>query len=506
MYSNPLIYGKDDTMNVVSVEPGDKSLTIFTETEDGIHKQTIENEIWLLTNRCVSSKQLTLNGNQYYKYVGLFSNQEEFKNVKSNLYRRKVDFYTINDLKENALVANGMTYYKGMKPNEVSVLFFDIESMGLVHDNNSAVLLISNTYRKKDKIIKKLFAYDEYSSQAELLNAWSSWVREMDPSILCGHNIFSYDLPYMNFCAQQSGTELLLGRDGSAIKFNDYTSQYRKDGSQSYDYHNAFVFGREIVDTFFLSMKYDIGRKYESYGLKSIIKYEKLEKADRQFYDAGKIKDNFKNPEEWTKIKAYAMDDADDAMALFDLMIPSYFYFTQSVSKTFQQMINSATGSQINNMMVRAYLQDGNSIAKSSDATEFEGAVSFGIPGIYKNCFKVDVASLYPSIMREYKVYDKYKDPNKYFLEMVEYFTLERLKNKKLAKDTGDKFYKDLEQSQKIAINSMYGFMGASGLNYNSPSNASLVTRKGREILIKSIEFATGKSVDYWKSLGANNE
>jgi DNA polymerase elongation subunit (family B) len=246
----------------------------------------------------------------------------------------------------------------------------------------------------------------------------------------------------------------------------------------------------------FLARKYDIGKKYVSYGLKAIINHEGLEKKDRMFYDAGEIRHNYENPIEWDKIKAYAIDDADDAMSLFDLMIPSLFYFTQSVSKTFQQMVNSATGSQINNIMVRSYIQDLHSVAKADESVPFEGALSLGIPGQYKNCVRWDAASLYPSIMRQHKLYNIKKDPRMYFIEITNYFALERLKNKKLAKETNMQYYKDLEGSQKVGANSLYGFLGAPGLNYNYPVGAAKITTEGRNLLKRMIYWASGKTIE----------
>ena len=170
----------------------------------------------------------------------------------------------------------------------------------------------------------------------------------------------------------------------------------------------------------FLAYKYDIGRKYESYGLKWIINYEGLEKEDRVFYDAGKIKDNYMIPEEWEKIKAYAEDDGDDALALFDLMVPPFFYMTQMVPKPMQLMIESASGSQLNSLMVRSYLQERHSIPKADDTQDFEGAISFGEAGIYPNSVSIDIASLYPSVMLQYEVYSAKKDPKKNMLTLID--------------------------------------------------------------------------------------
>lgn len=101
--------------------------------------------------------------------------------------------------------------------------------------------------------------------------------------------------------------------------------------------------------------------------------------------------------------------------------------------------------------------------------------------------------------MLQYQIYDQQKDPNQYLYKITKYLRDERLKNKKLAKETGNVYYKDLEQSQKIAINSLYGFLGAPGLQFNSPTNASLITKLGRENLQRTIEWATGIDYETWK-------
>jgi DNA polymerase elongation subunit (family B) len=249
----------------------------------------------------------------------------------------------------------------------------------------------------------------------------------------------------------------------------------------------------------FVAYHYDYSRKYVNYGLKNIVKQEGLEAEGRQHYDASKIADNYKKPEEWKKIKTYAEHDALDSLKLFDLMVPSFFYLCQSVPKSFQAINCTATGSQVNSFLVRSYLQDGWSIPKTSLSEQYEGAISFGIPGIYRNCLKLDANSLYPSIMLEYNIHDKFKDPKGHFYAMVKYFTEQRLEYKEKGKT--NKYYKDLDQMAKIFVNSAYGLLGATGLAFNSPGNAALVTQKGRDILCGAIDWATSKDYDYWNAL-----
>ncbi len=506
---NELIYGKNQLERIVSIEPGQSKAEVFRELEDGsVVSETVPCSHYILYPEAYSDKFKRLAGNQYYKYIMEYDDVQRFQDVLSSSYKKRLPLHVIRDPKEALMVKDGLTYFKGMKVEDVSVLSFDIETTGLTHDKNSRVLLISNTFRRKGKIERKLFAIDEYAGQDVMINEWCKWVCEKNPSVIVGHNIYGFDLPYLNYCSGKLELQgLFLGRDGSAVRFATRDSQFRKDGSQAYDYTPAYIYGREIVDTWFLSMKYDTAarREYESYGLKAIIQHEGLERKGRQHYDASKIKDNWHDPAERAKIKAYAMDDADDALKLYDLMIPSLFYYTQSIPRSFQSIINTATGSQINSFMVRAYLQQGHSIAIASEKADFEGAISFGVPGVHKNVFKIDVQSLYPSIILSRRLCNRQKDPQELFLKAVEFFTAERIRNKEQGEQTGDRYFKDLSDSQKIIINSMYGFLGAPKLNYNSPEDAARVTEAGREILREAILWASGK--EYAPTLsGAGDE
>lgn len=491
---DPLIFGKNQTERIVNVEIAESKATLFIEKEDGsIDQQIVKNRWWyLLPDATTGANQLQ--GKLHYQFGKQYDSKNDWSRAIQSLRQKKRDFYTIFDTKESLMVKDGFTYFKGMKHTEPSILSFDIESTGLFHNEESKVLLISNTFRKNGKIERKLFAYDSYVTQAEMLTDWSRWIRGIDPSIIAGHNIYTYDFPYLQFIADREGITLDLGRDGSALTIADRSSKFRIDGSRDQEYHKVRVYGREIVDTMFLAIRHDIvAKKYESYGLKAIIKQEGLEKNDRQHYDSSTIRFNYRNPDEWRKIKEYCIHDSDDALALYDLSGPASFYLTQSIPKSFQSVVESASGSQINAMMVRSYLQDGHSIPKASLPHPFAGAISFGNPGIYRNVHKIDVASLYPNIVLQCKVFDEDKDPNGNFLRIMETFTAERLKNKRLAKETGNDYYDDLQNAQKIIINSGYGFMGAPGLNFNSPSAAEFITKTGREILEGAISWAGTK-------------
>jgi len=488
-----LLYGKDTTQKIVSIEVNEDQAEVFTEDAGVVSSHLVPNRYWVLLSGNPGSCT-RLKGELHYKYGRQFKSREEFQKFKYR-YNDRAKAYSIYDAKEALMVKDGYTYFKGMTVNDVSVLSFDLETTGLDPEAEGAhVLLISNTFRSQGKIIKKLFAYNDYSSVPAFLKAWSDWVREKNPSIITGHNISTFDFPYLLKIAEINEFELQLGRDGSAAKSESYESKFRKEAASFINYHKTKIYGREIVDTLFLSIKHDMAsRKYESYALKPIIKQEGLEKEGRVFYDASLIRKNYMIPEEWEKIKAYCTDDSDDALALFDLMIKPFFYMSQIVPKSFQTVIESAPGSQLNSILVRSYLQDGYSIPMTSEVHQFQGAISFGIPGIYNNCLRWDLNALYPSIMMTYEIYDKEKDPNSNFLLLVRSLVTTRLEYKKLFKETKEERYESMSNSMKILCNSMYGLLGAPGLNFNSGKCAEAVTQKGREILQKGIKWATGK-------------
>lgn len=503
-----LIYGKSEIDRIVSIEVNGPKATLFIEKKEGdVEAVTVPNRYWILCSQDPGGWHRMV-GELHYKWGRQYEDRDEYVQDRKNLGRWGYDTYSLYDPREALCIKDGHTYYKGMRPSEVSTLSFDIETTGLDPEAPDAkILIISNSFRRNGVVERMLFCYDSYNSEAEMLQAWCKYVREVNPSIICGHNVVSYDLPYMHKLAKKAGIELNLGRDGSKIQFETWDSKFRKDQTQDLHYRKCRIYGREVVDTMFLAIKYDIvAKKYESYALKKIIAQEGWEVTGRQHYDAAEIRHRYKDPVEWEKIKRYALHDADDALTLLDKMITSPFYIAQSVPKPFQSITESASGSQINALLVRAYLQDGHSIPKATEAGAFQGAFSLGIPGLYKNCLSFDVASLYPSVMLEYEVYDKQKDPNGYFIRTLEYFTNMRLAYKKKAKETGDSYYDDLQNSYKILVNSYYGFMGAKGLNFNAPDKAAFVTEKGRDTLCKAIEWATSRSAQEFVGISEADE
>ncbi len=490
-----VLYGKNGLEKIVGAESDGDQLYLFIQNGEETITKLIPNKLWVCGLKNHDGQFSRLSGDREYKFIKYYKNTEKWDNARKMKYQ--LDLFVGYCPVESNFITRGLTYFKGLQIKDVPVLSFDIETDGLEKTSNSDIYLISNTFRNGNYSENRLFDFHDYPTRKAMLEDWCKWVREKNPAIMLGHNIYGYDLPYLKHVADLNDASLNLGRDGSGLIINDWESKFRKDGHEKIFYNKAKVWGREIVDTLFLSYKYDIGKKYDSNGLKQIIKQEGLEKQGRTYVEAGKIKNYLNAKEQWLKIAQYCREDSDDALKLFDLMGPSFFYYTQTIPMKFESVINGASGAQLNSLLVRAYLQDGESIPKpSSTEKSVAGGMSYGVPGIYRNVQKFDVSSQYPSIIREYKLFNPKKDPKAYYYYITDLLTQERLKNKELGKT--DKYYKDLEQSQKISINSMYGLTNTAGLNFNDPKIADFITSTGREIINSAIYWATGKFAEDW--------
>ena len=146
---NKLLYGKDQTERVVSLEVKDDSIELFIRNEDGsLSIKNIKNKYWILSSYKYP-QFIQLKGELHFKYGRQFETSKEYYEIKKKL--RDKDHYLVYDFKEQAMINKGITYYKGMKPEELAILSFDIETTGINLDDNSRVLLISNTFRVKIK-------------------------------------------------------------------------------------------------------------------------------------------------------------------------------------------------------------------------------------------------------------------------------------------------------------------------------------------------------------------
>src|SRR5262249_31312093 len=126
---------------------------------------------------------------------------------------------------------------------------------------------------------------------------------------------------------------------------------------------------------------------------------------------------------------------------------------------------------------------------QASDGTPHSGAgLHLFAAGVAHRIVKADVASLYPSLMREYRI-GPARDRLGALLAIVDRLVDHRLAAKARARaappGSPERYASEaMSAAMKLVINSAYGYLGAAGLTrFSDVHAANTVTRHGREVL-----------------------
>ena len=142
-------------------------------------------------------------------------------------------------------------------------------------------------------------------------------------------------------------------------------------------------------------------------------------------------------------------------------------------------------------LLVRAYVRAGAALPAhaAGDGTMHTGAaLHLFAAGVARRVVKADVASLYPSLMRQYRIGPR-SDRLGALLTLVDGLVEQRLAAKarsRLAAPGSSERYTDeaISAAMKILVNSAYGYLGAVNLTrFSDVAAANEVTRYGRELL-----------------------
>src|SRR5437762_4496069 len=95
-------------------------------------------------------------------------------------------------------------------------------------------------------------------SERTALKHLTSLIKERDPDVIEGHNLFRFDLPYLVQRAKKTKTKLDWGRSGGFLRSRPSRLQIAE---KTIDYPKFTVGGRHFVDTFLLAQFYDVGMR-----------------------------------------------------------------------------------------------------------------------------------------------------------------------------------------------------------------------------------------------------
>ncbi len=396
---------------------------------------------------------------------------------------------------EQYLVATGRTYFKGLGFDQVKRLQFDLETTGLDPKDNRIFLIALRDPAGNTEILEA--GSDTDGAEAALIEKLCARIAAHDPDVIENHNLHGFDLPFVVERARRLGVPLHLSRTGepglSQRPSARGASLSRGAGGASDKLRRKryTVAGRELIDSLDAVWRHDFSaRDLPGHGLKAVARHFGLASKEREYLPGARVYQAYR--EDPARVRHYASDDVQEAADLGRLLGGAAFALAQMAPRRYERLADAgaATG-VIDPLLIRAYLRAGEAIPvhEPGDGTEHSGAaLHLFASGVAERVVKADVASLYPSLMRQYRIGPE-RDRLGAMLSMVGQLVEQRLaaKARSRAAEPGssEQFAQEaLSAAMKLVINSAYGYLGAVGLTrFADVHAANEVTRRGREVL-----------------------
>lgn len=462
----------------------------FQRRESGVRRRTLRYQPWLILNDddasslSFSASARRLHGTAKLNLELSFESLSAWRDAFWRIRDQQLDRVAFAVPAEQFLVKSGWSLFRSMTFEDLVRVQLDIETIGLdPRYPDAEVIIITAAVNGRDAV-----TFDRrQASEQEMIEALGEWLAEVDPDVIEGHNIFNFDLPFLAERARRSGIELNWGRDGSPVRFGG-TNRF-KVGPRTIPYDPAYIFGRHVVDTYHQIQRYDIAGHLTSYGLKPVIEELGFARSDRTMVAGEDIASTWHTDPD--RLIAYAVDDVRDTNLLSELTLPTEFYQTQILPGTLQTVATGGTGEKVNDLMVRAYIRNGESIPLPDTPRAYPGGyTAIREVGSLGPVVNADVESLYPSIMLSDRI-EPQSDQLRVFLPLLETLTRRRLEAKKVASEASEPRERGraigMQLGLKILINSFYGYLGYGRGYFSDFDAASRVTIRGHEI-IQSVE------------------
>jgi DNA polymerase elongation subunit (family B) len=501
-YTNTVLFGHDSTPQLIAFEiEGQDQVRVFSKNNGQVTSALFPftpflllADTGLLTNFPGDVEIEALQGEGFFRYLARFPGLAEAQKARQFLQRASgkaptapdAPYFYLSDPVQQYLLMSGQTHFLEMHLHDLKRLQVDIE----VYCGRG--FEFPNPAREEDRII--LIALSDSTgwemalsgtemTEADMLREMVRLIQERDPDVIEGHNLFRFDLEYIEARARRHGVELHLGRDGSLLRGHPSRMQIAE---RAITYKKYEIFGRHIVDTWILAQHYDVtARNLESYGLKDVARHFDLAAEGRTYIPAEEISWQFDHAPE--ALVAYALDDVRETRAIAALLAPSYFVQAQIFPLSYQNVILRGNATKIDALLLREYLRQRSAIPAPSAGTEVLGGYTdIRYQGVATHILNCDVTSLYPSIILHYKCFPA-KDSLGVFPRLLQDLRQFRVEAKQRAHEAGREdervYFEALQSTFKILINSFYGYLGFGMGHFNDFAQANRVTSLGRELI-----------------------
>jgi DNA polymerase, archaea type len=505
-YGNRLLFGDPAETGVVAVEIASvREVEVFKRRGGAIVRERRPLKLFvLIDDRALMAgfrgahEVIDLAGDFRFRHAVLFDNLDVLEAARRHLRGTsgkaggapEAPWFALSDPIEQYLMLSGTTFFMGLQFGDLHRLQLDIETyisagfeFPMAAREGDRVVAIALSDSDGFERVLRGDTMDERAMLEELVRI----VRERDPDVIEGHNLFRFDFEYLEERARRHGVKLALGRDGSSLRARASRMQIAE---RSIAFRRYDIYGRNIIDTWILAQHYDIAsRALESFGLKDLAIHFGLARPDRVYLDASRVSEHFEQrPDE---LFAYALDDVRETRALAAVLAPSYFVQAQIFPYSLQNAVLRGNATKIDALLMRAYIAARHSIPAPSAPTEVAGGYTeIRRCGVARNVLHCDVTSLYPSLMIE-GPHQPAADRLGVFLKLLEDLRSFRVQAKAAVRELTGAERRDLEalqQTFKILINSFYGYLGFALGHFNDFAAANVVTRRGRELINRAVD------------------
>jgi DNA polymerase elongation subunit (family B) len=335
-------------------------------------------------------------------------------------------------------------------------------------------------------------------SERAALKRLTALIKERDPDVIEGHNLFRSDLPLIVARARKAKVKLDWGRSGGFLRSRPSRLQIAE---KTIDYPKFAVDGRHFVDTFLLAHFYDVGmRSLSGFERIDVAQHFSLcDSADVSSLTGKELEREYTAASE--RFRKRALCAVRETRAVADLLSPSYFIQAQIFPYNYQDVIVRGNATRINALFLREYYRQRHSIPEMPMVRGFEGGyTAIFFTGVARNVWHCDIASLYPSIMLQFDCWPATDQLQifRHLLTDLRTFRLEAKAEMQAASKANNRqgwhHLHALQNTFKILINSFYGYLGFAQGHFADFDAAARVTQIGRELLQKMIDWLTARS------------
>ena len=499
-----MLFGADRTPRIVAIELGETgTVKVYRRGKGGLTVVEVEPFhpfVWCdsdVLDLGIESEKLE--SSLKYGWLVTVDSWKELIALRNGLRNAGRDFFAFTDPVQHYLTATGRTLFKDLRFEELKRMQIEVLSVAGVDEPGDKDHIMSITVSDNTGWEELLIIDPKNVEQSEhdALKRLTSLVKERDPDVIEGHNLFRFDLPYLVQRAKKTKTKLDWGRSGGFLRSRPSRLQIAE---KTIDYPKFTVGGRHFVDTFLLAQFYDVGmRSLAGFERTDVARHFELCDGEQISALTGKeLQRAYLESSE--AFRRRALCGVRETRALSELLSASYFIQAQIFPYNYQDVIVRGNATRINALFLREYFRQRHSIPELPMVRGFEGGYTdIFFTGVARNVWHCDVASLYPSVMLQFACFPQTDQLQifRHLLTDLRTFRLEAKADMRAAEKSGDTarahHFHAFQNTFKILLNSFYGYLGFAQGSFADFDAAARVTQIGRDLLKKMIEWLNAR-------------